>query len=627
MAQWQLTHGATVQPDGSVRFSVWAPRARSVAVQGLIPDRTIPLHRNERGVYTTTVPDLAPGTSYNYLLDNERVRPDPVSRWQPQGVHGPSAIVNPDAFRWTDHAWKGVLLPDLILYELHVGTFTPAGTFFALIDYLGYLKDELGVTAIELMPVAEFPGSRNWGYDGVALYAPHSAYGGPEGLRTLVDACHAAGLGVALDVVYNHFGPEGNYLPEFGPYLTDRYQTPWGQAVNFDGPESEEVRRYIVENALYWVTEYHIDILRLDAIHGICDASPVHIVQEVAAAVHGQAEALGRTVLVIAESDLNDNRVITEVQHGGWGLNAQWSDDFHHALHTVLTGERHGYYKDFGQRADLVTALREGFVYQGQQSAFRGRSHGTPSGHLPAERFVIFSQNHDQIGNRPQGERLSALVSLSALKVAAGVVLCARNTPLLFMGEEYGETAPFLYFTSHTDPHLAQAVSEGRQREFAEAAWGPAVPDPQAVETFRRSLLRHHLREHEPHRGILRFYRDLIALRLWHHGSDAQCEVLTLAADRLLLLRRWQPHDEELFCLASLVTEPVSCTLPVPAGQWRQRLNSEAARYGGSGQLTLPPTLVNNDSLILTCPPLVFVVYQRIKDGEQYTPHADGSET
>src|SRR5712691_11863094 len=389
--------GASVLED-TATFGVWAPRCRSVdvAIEGRHPQ---PMRPDADGVFTATLGDLAPGTRYKYRLDGERYRPDPVSRWQPEGVHGASAVVDPRRFLWTDQDFRGHAPSDLVIYELHVGTFTAAGTFEAIVQHLPALAD-LGVTAVQLMPVAEFPGSRNWGYDGVHLYAPQSTYGGPRGLRRLVDACHAAGLSVFIDVVYNHLGPEGNYLAEYGPYFTDRYQTPWGPAVNFDGEGSPGVRRYFIDNALYWVTEYHVDALRLDAIHGIFDAGPTHILQELTEAVHAQAKALGRTVLVIAESDLNDNRVITDVSAGGWGLDAQWSDDFHKSLHTLLTGEQNGYYQDFGDLSDLATAITQGFVYQGQRSLFRERPHGTPSRHLSGERFVVYGQNHDQVGNR-----------------------------------------------------------------------------------------------------------------------------------------------------------------------------------------------------------------------------------
>src|SRR5581483_5927845 len=510
---WMLDRGALLLPDGAVQLSVWAPRVQQLAVHLVDSQRTIAMRRGDDGVYTTTVRGPSPGDRYAYYLDGTRLRPDPVSRLQPEGVHGPSAIVDAKAFRWTDQEWKGIAQQDLILYELHCGTFTGEGTFAAILSSLDYLRDDLGVTAVELMPVAAFPGARNWGYDGVHPYAPHVAYGGPPGLKTLVNACHEKGLAVVLDVVYNHLGPEGNYLGEYGPYFTDRYQTPWGQAVNFDGDHSREVRRYFIDNALYWVTEYHIDALRLDAIHSIFDANRPHILRELGEAVHAQANALGRTILVIAESDLNDTTVISDIKDGGWGLDAQWSDDFHHALHVLLTGERDGYYQDFRPMADLRTAMTDGFVYQGQVSPYRQRPHGMPSRHLPGERFIICSQNHDQVGNRAYGERLSALVPFPALKLAAGLVLCAPSIPLLFMGEEYGEPAPFLYFTSRTDPALAQAVRDGRRREFARFAWAREIPDPQDAQTFEHSRLDPALREQGHHRALLRFYRDLIAAR------------------------------------------------------------------------------------------------------------------
>lgn len=616
---WRLERGANLVPDGAVRFQVWAPRVQKMTVRLFSPTRTLPMERDADGLHTATIPGLSPGNRYMYVLDGEeRARPDPVSRFQSEGVHGPSEIVEPAAFAWTDHAWRGLSLKDLILYELHVGTFTADGTFTAIIEYLDYLKDELGITAIELMPVAEFPGRRNWGYDGTHLYAPHSAYGGPQGLKMLVNACHEKGLAVVLDVVYNHLGPEGNYLGEYGPYFTDRYQTPWGQAVNFDGEESREVRRYFIDNALYWVTEYHIDALRLDAIHGIFDAGPKHVLQELGEAVHQQAEALGRSILVIAESDLNDNRVIADIENGGWGLDAQWSDDFHHSLHTLLTGERDGYYQDFGRLTDLAVAISDGFVYQGQMSVHRQRPHGSPSRHLPGERFVICGQNHDQIGNRAQGDRLSALAPFPALKLAAGLILCAPNIPLLFMGEEYGEPAPFLYFTSHTDPGLAQAVREGRRQEFAKFSWGQEVPDPQDPRTFQRSLLQPQLREQEPHRGLLRFYRDLIALRkrspALNNCNKENLEVTLSPNQDVLLIRRWDARNEALLILASLASSPISLAPPVPPGRWRLSLCSEAVQYGGVGQSKAPAVLQADEQAPLTLPPFVFALYWHVSE-------------
>src|SRR5436309_11780710 len=406
--------GASVLED-TATFGVWAPRCRSVdvAIEGRHPQ---PMRRDADGVFTATLGDLAPGTRYKYRLDGERYRPDPVSRWQPEGVHGASAVVDPQRFLWTDQDFRGHAPSDLVIYELHVGTFTAAGTFEAIVPHLPALAD-LGVTVVQLMPVAEFPGSRNWGYDGVHLYAPQSTYGGPRGLRRLVDACHAQGLSVFLDVVYNHLGPEGNYLAEFGPYFTDRYKTPWGSALNFDGADGAAVRRHFVENARYWVREFHIDGLRLDAVHSIFDASSLHILTELAEAARDEGRAQGRPVHVVAESHDNDRRLVLPAAKGGLGLDAVWADDFHHALHVRLTGERGGYYVDFGSPTALPRALAEGFAFQGEKSEYFGRARGTPSVDLAAEHFVISVQNHDQVGNRAQGDRLSTILPLEAVKV------------------------------------------------------------------------------------------------------------------------------------------------------------------------------------------------------------------
>ncbi|HEX7125217.1 MAG TPA: malto-oligosyltrehalose trehalohydrolase, partial [Thermodesulfobacteriota bacterium] len=515
-ARAALPLGATPLPDGRVAFRVWAPRCRSLEVEvtpaGGAPVR-VAAARDAEGYYEAVV-EGGPGLRYRYVLDGERARPDPAARALPDGVHGAAEVVDMGAFVWSDAAWRGRPLHEYVVYELHVGTFTPEGTFEAVIGRLADLR-ALGVTAIELMPVASFPGDRNWGYDGVGLYAPQRSYGGPEGLARLVDACHEQGLCVVLDVVYNHLGPEGNYLAEFGPYFTDRHKTPWGDAVNFDGPDSAPVRRFVVENAVRWVTEFHVDALRLDAVHGIVDDSPVHILRELNDAVQRAARRAGRAVHVIAESDLNDRRVIDRVSAGGYGLAAQWSDDFHHALHALVTGERSGYYADFGRVDQLVKAYTEGFVYTGQRSTYRGRPHGTPSRDLPGERFVVFAQNHDQVGNRALGDRLPR----EARPLAAFCILLSPYTPLLFMGEEYGEDAPFQFFTDHVDAEIADATREGRRREFAAFAQfaGEEVPDPQDPATFARSKLTG--RGDERLRGL---FGDLLRMRRTVRG-EAQC--------------------------------------------------------------------------------------------------------
>jgi maltooligosyltrehalose trehalohydrolase len=492
-------------------FRVWAPTPESVAVE--VGGEVVPMVRvGDRGWYEAEVDWAGVGDDYRFVVDGDAV-PDPRSPFQPEGVHGPSRVIEPAAFPWTDDGWRGVHLPSAVLYELHVGTFTSEGTFEAVIPRLDHLV-ELGVTAVGLLPVAEFPGERGWGYDGVDLYAPHHAYGGPNGLMKLVDACHHRGLGVVLDVVYNHLGPAGNYLSRFGPYFTDRYATPWGQAVNLDGPDSDEVRRFFVDNALMWLRDYHVDGLRLDAVHAIVDTSATHLLEELAVEVDALSTHLGRPLFLVAESDLNDPRIVARQEVGGFGLDAQWSDDFHHALHAVLTGEKSGYYSDFGSLSQVAVALERAFVYAREWSPHRRRRHGRVPVGIPAHRFLGYLQNHDQVGNRATGERSSHLMSVGRLKVGAALVLLAPFTPMLFQGEEWGASSPFQYFTDHSDPALGQAVSEGRRREFAAFGWQPEdVPDPQAIETFERSRLRWDELDRDPHAELLEWHRSLLALR------------------------------------------------------------------------------------------------------------------
>jgi maltooligosyltrehalose trehalohydrolase len=509
-------------------------------------------------------------------------------------------------FPWEDQYWHGLPLQAYILYELHVGTYTAAGTFVAIIPHLDALR-RLGITAIELMPIAQFPGQRNWGYDGVQPFAVQYSYGGPEGLKHFVNACHQRGLAVVLDVVYNHLGPEGNYLGSFGPYFTDNYKTPWGAALNFTGPLSDEVRRFFIENALYWITECHIDALRLDAVHAIMDCSAYPFLEELATVVHAQAARLNRQVYLIAESNLNDTRLIRPPGLGGHGLDAQWNDDFHHALHTLLTGEQAGYYQDFGTLAHLGTAWSTGYVYGGQYSSYRQRRHGHASHLVPARAFVVYAQNHDQVGNRMLGERLSQLVSFERLKLAISVVLLSPYMPLLFMGEEYGETAPFYYFVSHLDPDLVEAVRRGRRDEFTAFHWQGEPPDPQAEVTFWRSKLNHARRDQEPHRTLLAFTQELVRLRTGIAALAAMCketmEVRSYEEQHVLYARRWS-EDTEAVIVFHFGETPVSLALPIPAGYWQKRLDSADAQWQGRGsplslelpstgevRLTLPPTM------------------------------------
>lgn len=495
-----------------MELRVWAPNAATMHLA--IAGERLPMARADGGWWSIDTPLARPGADYAFIIDGaEPPLPDPRSRFQPFGVHGPSRIVDHAAFRWSDRGWNAPPLEDALVYELHVGTFTPAGTFAAAIERLGHLVD-LGVTHVELMPPAEFSGDRGWGYDGVDLFAPHHAYGGPDGLKALIDACHARGLAVLIDVVYNHFGPSGNYLPRFGPYLTKRYATPWGDAVNFDGPGSDEVRRLFCDNAIAWLADYHADGLRIDAVHAIFDTFAIHFLEQLADEVAALENRLGRRFVLIAESDFNDPRIVRPTEVGGYGIAAQWSDDFHHALHAVLTGERAGYYEDFGALADLAKAIRSAWVYDGRYSRHRGRRHGRPPVGLDGRKFLGYLQTHDQVGNRARGDRAIHLMSIGRAKAGAALVLTAPFIPMLFMGEEWGASAPFQYFAGHPDPELARAVSEGRRREFAAFGWKPEdVPDPEAVATFMRSRLDWSELGREPHRGMLEWYRALIRLR------------------------------------------------------------------------------------------------------------------
>jgi maltooligosyltrehalose trehalohydrolase len=602
--------GPTLLGAGRCRFCVWVPFADSVEVHILSPqERLDPLVRERDGHYSGVLEDVAPGANYRFRLDGRQERPDPASRFQPQGVFGPSQVVD-RAFDWTDGNWRGLPLPRYIIYELHVGTFTAPGTFAAAIERLDDLA-ALGISAVELMPVAQFPGERNWGYDGVYPFAAQNSYGGPQGLKRFVNACHERNLAVVLDVVYNHLGPEGNYLRDFGPYFSDSYRTPWGAPINFDGPFSDGVRRYFIENALYWVAECHIDALRLDAVHAIFDFSARPFLQELAETVQRFAGAVGRQIHLIAESALNDTRLIRPKDLGGFGLDAQWSDDLHHALHTILTGEGRGYYCDFGRFDQLLKALRDGFVYDGQYSAYRKRRHGNSSRSIPPQRLVVFAQNHDQVGNRPHGERLSRLVSFPALKLAAGIVLLSANLPLIFMGEEYGETAPFVYFVSHSDPGLIEAVRRGRQEEFAAFDWDGEAPDPQAEETFQRAKLNPQVRlSPGPQRHLWEFYRRLIALRrsggeLWS-PDPSRFEVFRVGGRRIGGVRRWT--DTQEVCMVFYADkEPVSAPVPLPAGRWKKTLDSAEVQWGGSGSV-VADTVDSQGEVVMQLSPFAFMV-------------------
>ncbi len=559
-AKWKLDIGAFPIDKGNWMFRVWAPFALEVELALVERNReSLSKMKKETHGYFSKIECAREGMSYAYILDGKKRRPDPASRYQPEGINGDSQLVDPNTYPWSDGSWIGISLSDLIIYELHVGTYTKEGTFDSIIPYLDYLSNDLGITAVELMPVAQFAGDRNWGYDGVMMYSVQSTYGGPTGLKRLVDACHGSNLSVILDVVYNHVGPEGNYLSDFGPYFSQKYMTPWGRAINYDDIGSDEVRKYIVANAFYWINEYHIDGLRLDAVHGIYDFSPRHILQELTNLRN--KSSFGRKIHLIAESDLNDPKFISPSDQCSYGLDAQWLDDFHHSVHAYLTNEKYGYYLDFGNIQDIGKALRDGFVYDGRYSRFREKTHGAPSSDLLGSKFVVSIQNHDQVGNRPDGARLSNLLESPALMVAAGLLLLSPCVPMLFMGEEFADRSPFYFFTSHIDPKIAQATREGRKNEFKAHHFQDDFIDPQAESTFRKSKIDHESRNLPFHNEIFRYYKNLIHLRKSHPAlrdlTKRNMELVLLEDKKTLICRRWSPSVEDLLILFVLGKEPV----------------------------------------------------------------------
>jgi maltooligosyltrehalose trehalohydrolase len=569
-------------------FEVWAPDSGRVEVltggTRTRMKKVDPTKGEEGGWWRVDVPGVGPGSDYAFCLDGGSPLPDPRSRRQPNGVFGPSRLYDHDSYLWGDQEWHGRDLRGGVVYEMHVPTFTPSGTFAAAAGKLGHLT-ELGVDFVELMPVAPVPGRYNWGYDGVDLYAVHEEYGGPDGLKLFVDACHRAGLGVILDVVYNHLGPSGNFLAQFGPYFHESASSFWGQAVNLDGPRSDEVRRYFIGNALQWLRDYHVDGLRLDAVHALWDKRAVHFLEELSAEVDALSAALGRPLSLIAESDLNDPRVITPRAAGGLGMTAQWNDDVHHALHAALTGERHGYYGDFGSMAVLDKVLTSAFLHDGTYSTFRRRSHGRPVDRtrIPGYRFVCCLQNHDQIGNRAEGDRLPP----ELLWVGAGLLLSSPFTPMLFMGEEWGTRRPFLFFTDHVEPHLRAGEADRRRREFVGFGyddWAERAPDPSAEATFMRSKLDWSELSAESHQALLGWYRDLIALRkAYPELADPRLDLVRTEFDEAT--RCIVVHRGALRVAANLGLTPRSVRLP----PGRILLASHDAMRFADGVLALPP--------------------------------------
>jgi maltooligosyltrehalose trehalohydrolase len=562
---------------------LWAPDAESVSVKLQASGENLPLAAAEYGYWTLTTDKLKDGSLYQFVLDNKDPLPDPASLSQPEGVHGASEVMDLQAISWTDNNWNNVALQDYIIYELHTGTFTPEGTFEGIESKLDYLVS-LGITAVEIMPVAQFPGNRNWGYDGVFPYAVQNSYGGPKGLQKLVNACHQKGLAVVLDVVYNHLGPEGNYFNEYGHYFTDKYNTPWGNAINFDDAGCDAVRHYFIENVLMWFRDFHIDALRMDAVHAIKDFSPQHILSEIKSRVNSLMEETGRQHYLIVELDLNDSRFINPQEKAGFGMDSQWIDEFHHALRITAGGEQTGYYSDFNGIADLAKSYNDAYVYDGQYSPHRQKKFGVKAKDNPGQQFIVFSQNHDQVGNRMLGERSSELFSFEMQKLMAGAVLTAPYLPMLFMGEEYAEPHRFMYFVSHTDPELAEAVRKGRKAEFAAFHAQGEAPDPVAEETFIDSQLQWDLPEQQPYQTMLSFYRELIALRkklpALHQLDRSRLKAHANEEQKTLTLHR-KHHVQEAVILMNFSNNVQTAYLPNTASNWNKQFDSADVQWNG----------------------------------------------
>lgn len=593
-------------------FILWSPLKEKVTVHLVLPEeKLLPMTKQEQGYWYLKADNIKPGTLYYYRLEDASDKPDPASHFQPQGVHQASEVIDHSNINWQDSQWVGIPLDEMIIYELHVGTFTDEGTFKAIIPRLSSLA-ELGVNVLEIMPVAQFPGDRNWGYDGVYPYAVQNSYGRPEDLKQLVDAAHQQGIAVILDVVYNHFGPEGNYIAHHGPYFTETYQTPWGSAINFDDAYSDGVRNYFIENALYWLENYHLDGLRLDAIHAIYDLGAKHILQDIAEKVEELSQKLGRKFYLIAESDLNDVRVIRPKELGGYGVDAQWSDDFHHSLHTVLTEELRGYYQDFGTCEQLAKAYQNAFVYDWQYSPFRKRYHGNVASDRQGNQFVVCSQNHDQIGNQMLGERLSDLVDFESIKLATGALLLAPYIPLLFMGQEYGEESPFLYFVSHSDPDLVAAIREGRKKEFTDFHLEGEYIDPQSVEAFNLSKINWAKRIEGKHKVLWQLHQKLITMRrtiiALKKLNRQNLTATAVESDRLILLHRWQ-NNSQVFSILNFNQQEVNLKIDFPSGKWQKILDSAEPKWMGSGS-SLPEEITRKEAK-LSIKSRSFVVYQQ----------------
>jgi len=597
-----------VYSDGKCVFTVWAPLKEKVILKIIYPNEVLhSMQCDAWGYWTVVLDNIEVGTRYVYLLDDTLERPDPASVSQPDGVHGASEVFYAD-FNWSDSEWKGKSLDEIIIYEIHTGAFTVAGTFDAITDKLDYLND-LGINAIELMPIAQFPGECNWGYDGVYPFAIHSCYGDISSFKKLVDAAHNRGIAVILDVVYNHMGPDGSYLCDFAPYFTDRYKTPWGDALNFDGPYCDGVRNYFIQNAIRWLDEFHIDGLRMDAVHAMWDYSAVHIMQELSEHVRALETQTGRKKILIAELDLNNTRYINPKEKGGYGLDGQWIDEFHHALHSLLTGETDGYYSDFGALEHLEKAFKNTYVYNGTYSPHRKKFFGMQVEDNPYSQFVVFSQNHDHIGNRPVGDRLSTNISFEALKLGAAVVLLSPYVPLIFMGEEYGEKNPFLYFVDHQDETLAKNVSEGRKKEFSYFDFKDDYPDPQDKDVFMRSKLSWEYSEGSENGILHTLYKHLILFRKSHpclinKGRDS-IQVQRIGENILIIDRIHNAHHIRIFFNFGKENQCVYNQ----GFQYKKVLDTSDVIWHGSGG-SAPAHIETNTSVSLN--PLSAVVYEKV---------------
>jgi maltooligosyltrehalose trehalohydrolase len=595
--------GIAFSPVGKAKVILWAPYAKKAAI--VLPEQQliIPLNKKDKGYWELESDQIQPNNKYKFLLDDTKELPDPASKFQPDGVHGASQAIDIQTAVWTDQNWQNPPLAEYIIYELHTGTFTPQGTFKSIESKLSYLKN-LGITAIEIMPVAQFPGERNWGYDGVFPYAVQNSYGGPKGLMELVNACHKTGLVVILDVVYNHVGPEGNYFNEFGLYFTDKYRTPWGNAINFDDAWCDEVRSYFIKNVLMWFRDFHIDALRMDAVHAIKDFSPKHILQEMKEAVDELMVKTGRTHYLIIEFDLNDKRFIDPIKQHGFGMDAQWIDEFHHALRVTAGGERNGYYEDFNGIAHLAKAYRDAYVYDGQYSQQRLKTFGTKTDN-PGQQFVAFSQNHDHVGNRMLGERSSTLFSFEMQKLMAGAVMVSPYLPMLFMGEEWSEQNPFLYFVSHTDKELIEAVRKGRKEEFAAFHADGEAPDPQSETTFEQSKLNWESLDKEHHKTMLHYYKTLIALRkklpALHSLNRKNLTVQFNEQQQTLQLHRWE-EEQHVYCFMNFSKEQQPLALPTEHGDLKVALDSSASEYKDAAEKQehlMPSLVIKPESIII----------------------------